>query len=42
MQKDIGEHDEYSDRAMVEFPEGEDEYGDPEEEWYDDEEYWDE
>ena len=40
--KEIGEHDEYFDRAVTEFLEGEEEYGEPEEEWFDDEEYWDE
>lgn len=40
--KEIGDHDEYLDKAMEEFLEGEEEYGEPEEEWYDDEEYWDE
>lgn len=40
--KDIGEHDEYLDRAVEEYLEGEDEFGEPEEEWYEDEEYWDE
>tara|TARA_B100000927_G_C16371625_1_gene431719 strand:+ start:485 stop:754 length:270 start_codon:yes stop_codon:yes gene_type:complete len=40
--KDIGEHDEYLDRAVTEFLEGEEEYGEPEEEWFEDEEYWDE
>ena len=40
--KEIGEHDEYLDRAVEEYLEGEDEFGEPEEEWYDDEEYWDE
>lgn len=40
--KEIGEHDEYLDQAVIEFLESEDEFGEPEDEWFEDEELWDE
>ena len=40
--KEIGEHDEYPDRAASEFPKVKKNTENSEEEWFDDEEYWDE
>ena len=39
--KEVGEHDEYLDKAIEEYLEGEEEFGESEEDWYEDEDLWD-